>query len=362
MEFALSEEQEILSESVSKMIESVCDVDIIRNHSGGDKELRNILKDQFVEMGLPGLLIPEEYGGSGLGVFEASLVAEQIGKYVAPVLWVANSVMVPISLSDKGSSDLAEKWLPQIAKGEVSACIAINEVIGSREDAGLNIEKGKISGTSIFALDGEHEPRIIVTVVDNNFYLVDTKEEDVEISEIPTIDSTRPVSEVIFNSCKAEEISGGKEIIDKVIDAGRVVLAADMLGTSDSMLKKAVEYSLERKQFNRVIGSFQAVKHMCAEMAAELEPCRSLVWYSAYAQDSIPEESRLAACHAKAHLSEVAHNLARIATQVHGGMGFTDLLGLHYWFKRIGLARQILGGPGRVRKEAAEIQGFGVQV
>ncbi len=112
MEFALSEEQEILSESVSKMIESVCDVDIIRNHSSGDKELRSILKNQFVEMGLTGLLIPEEYGGSGLGVLEASLVAEQIGKYVAPVLWVANSVMVPISLSDKGSSELAEKWLP----------------------------------------------------------------------------------------------------------------------------------------------------------------------------------------------------------------------------------------------------------
>ncbi|MED5437077.1 MAG: acyl-CoA dehydrogenase family protein, partial [Pseudomonadota bacterium] len=144
----------------------------------------------------------------------------------------------------------------------------------------------------------------------------------------------------------------------KVIDAGRVVLAADLLGTSQDMLDKAVEYSLERKQFNRIIGSFQAVKHMCAEMAADIEPCRAMIWYASYAQNDIPEESHLVACHAKAHLSEVAHDLARVSTQVHGGMGFTDLLGLHYWFKRIGLTRQILGGPDLIRKEAALAQGF----
>ena len=124
------------------------------------------------------------------------------------------------------------------------------------------------------------------------------------------------------------------------------------------MLNKAVEYSLERKQFERVIGSFQAVKHMCAEMAADLEPCRSLMWYAAYSQDFISEEANLLACHTKAHLSEVGQDIARTSTQVFGGMGFTDLLGMHYWFKRIGLSRQILGGPERVRKEAALIQGF----
>ena len=124
------------------------------------------------------------------------------------------------------------------------------------------------------------------------------------------------------------------------------------------MIDKAVEYSLERKQFNRTIGSFQAVKHMCAEMAADLEPCRSLLWYAAYAQDNISEEASLLSCHTKAHLSEVGQDIARVSTQVFGGMGFTDLLGIHYWFKRIGLNRQILGGPEKVRQEAAKIQGF----
>ena len=115
---------------------------------------------------------------------------------------------------------------------------------------------------------------------------------------------------------------------------------------------------MQREQFDRVIASFQAVKHMCAEMAAEIEPSRALVWYAAYAIDELPSEARLTACHAKAHLAEVGQFVAKTATMVHGGMGFTDLLGLHYWFKRIGFNRQILGGPELVREEAARAQGL----
>ncbi len=358
MEFSLSEEQEILIDSVGKMLDSLCNIDNLRAQAAGDNNFRETVNKEFSNMGLRGLLIDETYGGSGLGVLEASLVSEQIGKFAAPALWVGNSVMAPISLAGEENKDLAEKWLPLIASGEATACVAFNEVAGKRNDIGLTIDEGKISGTSIFALDGEADPDIIITAVDNDVYLVDAKNEKVELSLLPTIDSTRAMTELIFHSCAAEKISGGKDLITKVIDAGRVVLAADLLGTSQDMLDKAVEYSLERKQFNRIIGSFQAVKHMCAEMAADIEPCRAMIWYASYAQNDIPEESHLVACHAKAHLSEVAHDLARVSTQVHGGMGFTDLLGLHYWFKRIGLTRQILGGPDLVRKEAALAQGF----
>ncbi len=136
------------------------------------------------------------------------------------------------------------------------------------------------------------------------------------------------------------------------------MLAADTLGAGQTMLDKAVAYAKERKQFGRVIGSFQAVKHLCAEMAAELEPARALVWYAAYAFDDAPDEAPLMAAHAKAHLSEIGRFVARTATEVHGGIGITDLLGLHYWFKRIGLNRQLLGGPERVREQAAQIHRF----
>ena len=134
------------------------------------------------------------------------------------------------------------------------------------------------------------------------------------------------------------------------------MLAADMLGASGAMIAKAVDYAQERRQFGRVIGSFQAVKHMCAEMVAQLEPCRALVWYAAYAAEGALDDAPLMAVHAKALLSEVSRFVARTSTEVHGGMGFTDLLGLHYWFKRVGLDRQLFGGPETVRTLAARLQ------
>ena len=358
MEFALSEEQELLVDSVSKMFASACSVDELRSQASGEITFSDKINNEFIGMGLNGLLVPEDLGGSGLGILEASLISEQIGKFAAPAIWVGNSVMTPMSLSNGDNKELAEKWLPKIADGSSTSGIAINEFISKREDNGLSLDDGKISGISIFAIDAEKNPDIIITAVEDELYLIETANEKIEISNLPTIDTTRVMSEIVFHSCTAHEINGGKELIKKIIDSGRVVLSADLLGASQNMLDKAIEYSLERKQFNRIIGSFQAVKHMCAEMAADLEPCRSLVWYASYAQNDIPEESHLTACHAKAHLSEVAHDIARTATQVHGGMGFTDLLGLHYWFKRIGLTRQILGGPEIVRKEAAVSQGF----
>ncbi|MDE0759170.1 MAG: acyl-CoA dehydrogenase family protein, partial [Pseudomonadales bacterium] len=142
----------------------------------------------------------------------------------------------------------------------------------------------------------------------------------------------------------------------KALDTGRVIQAADTLGAAQCMLDQAVAYANQREQFNRVIASFQAVKHMCAEMAANLEPCRSMIWYAGHALQTVPEEAPLIACHAKAHLAEVGRFVAKTATEVHGGMGFTDLVGLHYWFKRIGCNRQLLGSPERLREDAARIQ------
>ena len=130
MEFALSEEQEILIDSVSKMLDSVCSIDDLRAQASGENKFREKVNKEFIEMGLNGLLIDEDFGGSGLGILEASLIAEQIGKFAAPALWVANSVMVPISLTGKENKSLAEKWLPKIATGESTACVALNEFIG----------------------------------------------------------------------------------------------------------------------------------------------------------------------------------------------------------------------------------------
>ena len=178
---------------------------------------------------------------------------------------------------------------------------------------------------------------------------------------LTTIDTTRPTGELLFDGAAAQLLPGSEDpaVLADLLDVGRVLLAADSLGAAQNMLQQAVSYSLAREQFGRPIGSFQAVKHMCAEMAAGLEPCQALVWYAAHAIDAqVGNEARVTACHAKAHVAEVAKFVAKTATEVHGGMGFTDLLGLHYWFKRIGLNRQLLGSPERLREEAARLQGL----
>jgi alkylation response protein AidB-like acyl-CoA dehydrogenase len=151
---------------------------------------------------------------------------------------------------------------------------------------------------------------------------------------------------------------GAGRAIERMLDAGRVALTADILGACEAMLAQAVDYAKQRKQFGRPIGSFQAVKHMCAEMAAELEPTRSLLWYAAYAFDEVPETAAPAIAHAKAHASEIGRFIARTATEVHGGIGITDDQNLHLWFKRIGLDRQLLGAPEILRERAARLQGW----
>ncbi|MEI7714284.1 MAG: acyl-CoA dehydrogenase family protein, partial [Rhodospirillales bacterium] len=191
--------------------------------------------------------------------------------------------------------------------------------------------------------------------------VVDANDPGVSASLRRSIDRTRPLVDVTFANAAAERLDAANDPIaaaQTVLDAGRVVLAADSVGAAQNMLDRAVAFAKERVQFGRVIGSFQGVKYPLADCVTALEPCRGMVWYAAYAQDALPDEARLTACHAKAHVGDVARDVARMTTESHGGMGFTDLLGLHYWFKRIGFNRQILGNPERCRDEAARLQGW----
>ncbi len=359
MEFALSEEQRLLQDSVGRFLEEVSELDVVRKAADQHASHSREVWEGLVELGVAGMLVPEEFGGLGLGILEAALISEMLGRYVAPVPFVATAVMAPLAISRAGSSAQKEAWLPLLASGERIVGAALSEVVGARDGAGITSAEGKLSGRALFVIDGPAADVFLVADQNKALYLVDSNANGFTRRELTTIDLTRPVSELVLDNVAAEMLADSSaEIVDGVIDAGRIMLAADTLGAGDMMLEKAVAYAKERKQFGRVIGSFQAVKHLCAEMAAELEPCRSLLWYAAYAQDALPDESRLMATHVKAHLSETGRFVARTATEVHGGMGFTDLVGLHYWFKRIGLDRQLLGGPERVREEAARLQGW----
>ena len=359
MDFALTEEQLMLQESIGGYLRSACPLDSVRESSeSGDTHTPKIASG-LVELGAAGILIPDQFGGVGMGLLEAALISEALGSVVAPVPFVASSVMAPIALLGAGSDQQKEAWLPQVANGEIVIGVGVSEHIGRRETNGIVADKGTLNGKAMFVLDSMDADALIVADTSGRLYLVRT--DNVTRNKLKTVDRTRSVAEIILDETPAEILPGSlnnQNHLNNMINAGRVMLAADTLGAATTMLGQAIEYAKERRQFNRVIGSFQAVKHMCSEMAADLEPCRSLVWYAAHSISAIPNEATLMACHAKAHLAEIGQLVARKATEVHGGMGFTDLLGLHYWFKRIGFNRQLLGAPEIVREEAAVAQGW----
>ena len=361
MYFGLSEEQQSLQDNIKKYLEDNASLDTIKEVAGGDSAKAENIHKGLVELGISGLMVPEQYGGLELDMLFASVVSGALGSGTAPVPFAGAYVMAPIALSLGGSESQKETWLPKIAGGEAIIGIGISEYVGARENAAITFSDKTISGRCLFVIDAKNADAYILANKAGELYLIDAKDKGISVTELVTVDKTRPSIELNLDKVVAKLLPGSEknqEVINKVLDAGRLMLSADSVGASQIMLDKAVAYSLERKQFGRVIGSFQAVKHMCAEMAAELEPCHSMIWHAAHCYDHDPAQARLMACHTKAHVSEVAKQISKTSTEVHGGMGFTDELGLHYWFKRIGLNRQLLGSPELVREEAARIQNF----
>jgi len=347
MEFALSEDQRLLQDSVGGLLGSICALDEVRKVAAGEMSLAQNMSAALLEMGTAQLLVGEAHGGLGLGALEAALVQEALGGYVSPAHFIANSAMAAEAIRAGGTD------------GSVAFGAALTEHVGRREGAGLSVADGKLSGRALFALEMEGASHVLTCTLEGRLFLVATDAKGLSQRKLTAIDRTRSFYELVFEAVEAEALEDdGGLATARVVALGRILLGADTLGAAQIMLDKAVEYAKERKQFGRVIGSFQAVKHMCAEMAAKLEPARALIWHAAYLFDTEPEKAGLMACLAKSHMSEVGTFIARTSTEVHGGMGFTDLVGLHYWFKRIGVNRQLLGSPEKLREEAARLQGW----
>ena len=358
MDFALTQDQKMMQESLVRTLEQASSLDRVRRFAGDLHDKGGDVWQALVEFGLAGIVVPEEHGGLGLSMLDAALASEALGAAVAPVPFMG-VVLGPIALLRGGTAEQQAQWLPKLASGAVMAAAAISEPIaGARDGAGVTAKAGKLTGKALFVPGGMAAGLLIVADTAGGLHLVRGDAAGLTRTLMPGIDETRRLAELAFDNAPAEPLSGGPELLAALRDAGWVLVAADSLGAAQVMVDKAVAYAKERRQFDRVIGSFQAVKHLCAEMAAELEPCRALVWYAAYAFDAKPAEASLMAAHAKALTSEVGRFVARTSTEVHGGMGITDLLGLHFWFKRLGLNRQLLGGPERVREIAARLQGL----
>ncbi|MFV0297887.1 MAG: acyl-CoA dehydrogenase family protein [Hyphomicrobiaceae bacterium] len=362
MEFALSDEQKLLEEALSGFLADALPMERRRDIANTDTAHDKALWDGLVAQGIAGLMAPERHGGSGLGVLDAAVVAEMLGYHAVPGRFAGSLVMAPLALQASGTEAQQEDWLGRIASGEVRMAVGFGGTIGQTGRNSLSLDGDKLTGQLSRVLDGGAATHVLVYLADGRAVIAPLDQAGVKAGMVRSLDRTRPLMDVSFDGAQVTVLNAANDAMaarGRVLDAGRVMLAADSLGAARAMLDQAVAYAKEREQFGRVIGSFQGVKHTLADMVTMLEPCRAFAWFAAHAQDALPDEARLSALQVKAHLDDVTRDVARHATEVHGGMGFTDLLGLHYWWKRIDSNRQLLGTPERLRHEAAVLQGWG---
>ncbi|MEO8113158.1 MAG: acyl-CoA dehydrogenase family protein, partial [Phenylobacterium sp.] len=255
MRFALSEDQRLLQDSVTKALAELSPLERVRRFADtGEATAPDIWKG-LADMGLPSLLIPEERGGLGLTLLEAALAAEALGRAVAPTPFLGSAVLAPLALMLAGSPAQQARWLPRLAAGEITAGAAISEPIaGARDGAGVDASGGKLTGKALFAIDAEAADLLVVADRTGGLHLV---EQGFERAGMTTIDATRRLSELTFAGTPAEPLACNRAL-ERLRDAAWVMLAADTLGASQAMLDKAVAYAKERRQFGRLIGSFQA--------------------------------------------------------------------------------------------------------
>jgi alkylation response protein AidB-like acyl-CoA dehydrogenase len=361
MDFGLSDEQKLLDDSLRRFLAERVPTTRVRELIETPDAHDPKLWSELAELGVAGCLIGEEHGGAGLSLLDAAVIATALGHAAAPTPFLGSAILAARLIGGAGSEAQRKEWLPKLAAGKARLGVALAEQVERRDEAGVVLDRGELRGTALFVIDGVGADAHLVAAGDA-LALVAANAAGLVVEAMPTIDRTRRLAELHFDGVAPAELlargDAARAALANALIAARVALAADLLGACDRSLALSVDYAKQRKQFDRPIAQFQAVKHMCAEMAAAIEPARALVWYAAHADGEIPAEAPLLALHAKAHLAEVAMDVVRIATQVHGGIGFTDACDLQLWFKRVSLARQLLGTPTKLRAQAAILQGL----
>lgn len=354
MQFAFTEEQTLIRDSVETACKELCDREALFNtiekNNGFHKHAWTTL---CIDMGLGLTALPEARGGLGLSTVELASIQEKIGRYLLPTPFFTSIVLSGTALIHADHPDLFDSVLSDISTGNKIASFAFLDK-SARDSAATGAvkydESGSITGTLGFVQYGDIADYFIVQAQDPSgeplLVVVDARNDDIEITPRVSMDLTRPVSQVTFNNAK---ILGGKPltthqtIINKVFDIGRICLAAEQLGASEAILEKTQAFALERRQFGRIIGSFQAVKHRLADMMVLNEAAKSAAWYAACVVDEMPEELSVAAATAMVVTSRALKRNSKSMIQLHGGMGFTWECDAHLYLKRAEMSTRYLG-------------------
>lgn len=321
------------------------------------------------QLGLAGLSVPEALGGAGGTFAEHCLVLEELGSTLAGLPYLS-SVIAQYALLESAPSPSAASWLPRLAAGEARGTFAVAEDDGLWTAAGVHLrakQDGKqwvLAGTKSFVLDAAGADLVVVaarTGAGLSLFAVDARDSGLHQERLPAMDPTRRLSRLNFAGVSAQLVGDdgdGARVLERVLRLAAISLAAEQVGGAGRCLQMAVDYARSRAQFGRLIGSFQAVQHMCTDMLIDLECARSAVLCGVRAASASPEQLRVNACLAKSYAADAFVRIAERNIQVHGAIGFTWEHQAHLYYKRAKSGQLMFGDSTFHRRLLAETVGL----
>src|SRR3954464_8359399 len=347
MNFDFSDDQKQLRDEARKYLAEHSSPKAVREVLDGKAPYDKELWKGLAEMGFLGVAIPETYGGAGAGHLELCVIAEEIGRALAPVPFSSTVYLAAEALMLAGSDAQKQAWLPRIASGEAIGTLALFEGSGNPSPKSIKLEakNGVLNGVKKPVADGAIADFVVVAARtastgrdgDISLFLVDVKSGGVEAKALTNVDPSRGQAELTFNNCKAEPLGASGEgwsILSQVLDRAAVLIAFEQVGGADRALEMGRDYALDRIAFGRPIGSFQAVKHMLADMYVSATLARSNCYYGAWALSTNASELPEAAAAARISATQAFQHCSKNNIQVHGGMGFTWEFDCHLYYRR----------------------------
>ncbi|GAY19465.1 acyl-CoA dehydrogenase family protein [Mycobacterium sp. shizuoka-1] len=364
MDFRYNTEQLDFRDSVRAFLQETAPLSRVRDIAGANGHDDELWQRVCRDMELPGLPVPTEYGGVGGTLVESAIVFEEFGRALTPVPLASHGFAVAAVLS-MGTKEQRRRLLPSLLNGDrVAAFAATGPAAGDPSSATVTVtsDQGRtlLDGVCGPVLHGHVAELVIVAARAGDtmgLYVVDADAPGVSVERLPSFDITRPVARITLRQTPAEPLDGAPDQFERVLDTARVLLAAEMLGGAEACLTLSVDYSCSRRQFDRAIGMFQAVKHMCAEMAIEIDATRVAVMFAAMSAGD-PGELAVAAPLVKAQAADTFTLCAGIATQVHGGIAFTWEHDLHLYFRRAKTTAALFGSSTEHRALLADRVGL----
>ncbi len=373
MNFAFSEEQEELRRTVRQFLEAKSpETEVRRLMETVEGYDPAVWKQMGQELGLQGLAIPEEYGGQGFTFIELGIVLEEMGRVLLCAPYFSSAVLAANAILNVGTDAQKAELLPGIASGDTIATLAFTEPSGKWDAAGITMEASEnvggeitLSGEKMFVIDGFTADLIVVVArtagtsgADGiGFYTVRGDADGLTRTSLSTMDMTRKQAKLEFDNVVAAPLGStqdGWAAFSKTLDQAAVALSNEMMGGAQKVLDMSVEYAKVRVQFGRPIGSFQAIKHKCADMLLEVESGKSAAYYASWAAAEDNEELPVVAALAKAYCSEAYFHASAENIQIHGGIGFTWEHPAHLYFKRAKSSEIYLGDPTYHRELLAQ--------